>query len=128
MQLHLLLPGLALLLLTGSAQAQLGQGLSAAAGAAQGQLDGRVQTFLGSLQGQLHDVVAALAKSGQLPVAAQTIAGFVSHTICEGAACPCFLLHAEPSPCALQLFLCVRGMAGLACKVIASKQSSWTAI
>ena len=88
MQLPLLLPGLALLLLTSSAQAQLDQGL-AAAGAAQSQLNGRLQAFLDSVQGSLRDEVAALAKSGQLPVAAQTIAGFVSHTFCEGAACPC---------------------------------------
>ena len=84
MHVAMLLPGVALLLLSGSVHGQLDQGIAAATAAQAGQLNEAVQNLSNSVSGQLRDVVQALAKSGQLPIAAQTIAGFVSHTLCEG--------------------------------------------
>ena len=79
------LPGIALLLLSGAVHGQLDQGMAAATAAQAGQLNEAVQNLTARVSGQLRDVVDALAKSGQLPIAAQTIAGFISHTFCEGA-------------------------------------------
>ena len=64
MHVAMLLPGVALLLLSGSVHGQLDQGIAAATAAQAGQLNEAVQNLSNSVSGQLRDVVQALAKSG----------------------------------------------------------------